>query len=206
VSVGGTPVAEEDPLTVTEIRFYYELVSEINIDHDDSEFNIISRGMSMTIDSSGDLELKARDEDLSLYANDDVRFTTNWDNNGTEYSWRMSESGKFELPGDGYIENPKNSSGDGNGYDTIKIVPDSNLIEQQYHEDQYLIIEYHKGEFHMIPRTFDTWDDALRYGTHHKVELRDLGKEDEYKIFILKANLLKTVNISNQGSKNKDKY
>jgi hypothetical protein len=97
--------------------------------------------MSMTIDSSGDLELKARDEDLSLYANDDVRFTTNWDNNGTEYSWRMSESGKFELPGDGYIENLKNSSGDGNGYDTIKIVPDSNLIEQQYHEDQYIIID-----------------------------------------------------------------
>jgi hypothetical protein len=141
LNVGGTPVAEEDPLTVTEIRFYYELVSEINIDHDDSEFNIISRGMSMTLDSSGELDLKARDSDLNLYANDDVRFTTNWDSNGTEHSWRMSETGKFELPGAGYIENPINSSGDGNGYDTIKIVPDSDLIEQQYHEDQYIIID-----------------------------------------------------------------
>jgi hypothetical protein len=141
INVGGTPPDGQDPLTVTEIRFYYALVSEINIDHDDSEFNIISRGMSMTIDSSGDLDLKARDEDLHLYANDDVRFTTNWDNNGTEYSWRMSESGKFELPGDGYIENPVNSSGDGSAYDTIKIVPDADLIEQQYHEDQYLIID-----------------------------------------------------------------
>lgn len=141
INVGGTPPEGQDPLTVTEIRFYYELVSEINIDHDDSEFNIISRGMSMTIDSSGELDLKARDQDLHLYANDDVRFTTNWDSNGTEYSWRMSESGKFELPGDGYIENPVNSSGDGSNYDTIKIVPDSGLIEQQYHEDQYLIID-----------------------------------------------------------------
>jgi hypothetical protein len=141
INVGGTPPEGQDPLTVTEIRFYYELVSEINIDYDDSEFNIISRGMSMTIDSSGELDLKARSEDLHLYANDDVRFTANWDNNGTEYSWRMSESGKFELPGDGYIENPKNSSGDGSAYDTIKIVPDADLIEQQYHEDQYLIID-----------------------------------------------------------------
>jgi hypothetical protein len=137
LNVGGTPVAEEDPLTVTEIRFYYELVSEINIDHDDSEFNIISRGMSMTIDSSGDLELYARDEDLHLYANDDVRFTTNWNNNGTEQSWRMSEIGRFELPGDGYIENPINSSGDGNGYDTLKLVPDADREEF----DQYLVID-----------------------------------------------------------------
>ena len=142
LNVGGTPVAEEDPLTVTEIRFYYELVSEINIDHDDSEFNIISRGMSMTIDSSGDLELKARDEDLSLYANDDVRFTTNWDNNGTEHSWRMSEIGQFELPGAGYIENPTNSSGDGGNNDTIKIVPDADLLDNSiFNVDQYVIID-----------------------------------------------------------------
>jgi hypothetical protein len=142
LNVGGTPVAEEDPLTVTEIRFYYGLVSEINIDHDDSEFNIISRGMSMTIDSSGDLELKARDEDLSLYANDDVRFTTNWDNNGTEHSWRMSEIGQFELPGAGYIENPTNSAGDGGNNDTIKIVPDADLLEDSIlNVDQYIIID-----------------------------------------------------------------
>jgi hypothetical protein len=141
LNVGGTPPEGQEPLTVTEIRFYYELVSEINIDHDDSEFNIISRGMSMTIDSSGDLDLKARDSDLHLYANDDVRFTANWDSNGTEHSWRMSDTGKFELPGSGYIENPINSSGDGSGYDTIKIVPDAELINQEYHEDQYLIID-----------------------------------------------------------------
>jgi hypothetical protein len=137
LNVGGTPVAEEDPLTVTEIRFYYELVSRINIDHDDSTFDIVSNGMSMTIDSSGDLELNARDEDIDLRANDDIRFTTNWNSDGTEYEWRMSNNGRFELPGDGYIENPINSSGDGNGYDTIKIVPD---VDRES-SDQYLIID-----------------------------------------------------------------
>jgi hypothetical protein len=142
LNVGGTPPEGQDPLTVTEIRFYYELVSKINIDHDDSTFDIISNGMSMTIDSSGDLELKARDEDLSLYANDDVRFTTNWDNNGTEHSWRMSEIGRFELPGAGYIENPVNSSGDGGNNDTIKIVPDADLLDDSiFNVDQYLIID-----------------------------------------------------------------
>ena len=137
INVGGTPVAEEDPLTVTEIRFYYELVSEINIDHDDSEFNIVSRGMSMTIDSSGDLELTARDEDIDLRAKDDIKFTANWDNNGTQQEWRMDSDGKFQLPGDGYIENVVNGSGDGSGNDTIKIVPDSNREST----DQYLIID-----------------------------------------------------------------
>jgi hypothetical protein len=180
LNVGGTPPDGQDPLTVTEIRFYYELVSEINIDYDDSEFNIISRGMNMTIDSSGDLELKARDEDLHLYANDDVRFTTNWDNNGTEYSWRMSEIGRFELPGDGYIENPENSSSDDGSSDTIKIVPDADLIERQYHEDQYLIIDP-TGPNHIHIRAGGEIDsssaDLILGGERNQVLVSDTNRE-----------------------------
>jgi hypothetical protein len=181
LNVGGTPVAEEDPLTVTEIRFYYELVSEINIDHDDSEFNIISRGMSMTIDSSGDLELKARDEDLSLYANDDVRFTTNWDNNGTEHSWRMSEIGQFELPGAGYIENPTNSSGDGGNNDTIKIVPDADLLDNSiFNVDQYVIIDP-TGPNHIHIRAGGEIDsssaDLILGGERNQVLVSDTNRE-----------------------------
>jgi hypothetical protein len=160
LNVGGTPVAEEDPLTVTEIRFYYELVSEINIDHDDSEFNIISRGMSMTIDSSGDLELNARDEDIDLRANDDIRFTANWINNGTEQSWRMDSEGKFQLPGDGYIENPVNSSSDNGSSDTIKIVPDSELLAASiYNVDQYVVIDP-TGPNHIHVRSGGTIDES----------------------------------------------
>jgi hypothetical protein len=142
INFGGTPPEGQDPLTVTEIRFYYELVSEINIDHDDSEFNIISRGMSMTIESSGDIEINARDEDIDLRANDDIRFTSNWNSNGTERAWRMDSEGRFQLPGDGYIENPTNSSGDGGNNDTIKIVPDGELLEDSiFNVDQYIIID-----------------------------------------------------------------
>jgi hypothetical protein len=181
LNVGGTPVAEEDPLTVTEIRFYYELVSEINIDHDDSEFNIISRGMSMTIDSSGDLELKARDEDLSLYANDDVRFTTNWDNNGTEHSWRMSEIGRFELPGAGYIQNPVNSSGDGGNNDTIKIVPDADLLDDSiFNVDQYIVIDP-TGPNHIHIRAGGEIDsssaDLILGGERNQVLVSDTDRE-----------------------------
>jgi hypothetical protein len=141
IDVGGTPPAGQDPLTITEIRFYYSEASVINIDHDDSEFEIISRGMSMTIDSSGDLDLTARDEDINLNARDDIDFTANWNTDGTAYEWRMTNTGRFELPGAGYISNPDNSSGDGSGNDTLHLVPDSNLINNEYHEDQYLIID-----------------------------------------------------------------
>jgi hypothetical protein len=48
----------------------------------------------------------------------------------------MGSNGKFRLPGDGYIENVVNGSSDGNGGDTLEIVPDSTLGT-----DQYLIIE-----------------------------------------------------------------
>jgi hypothetical protein len=48
----------------------------------------------------------------------------------------MGSNGKFRLPGDGYIENVVNGSSDGNGGDTLKIVPDSTLGT-----DQHLIIE-----------------------------------------------------------------
>lgn len=134
IDVGGTP--SEDPLTVTEIRLYYSQSSKMDIDYDNGSFDIVSNGMSMLIDSSGDLEINARDEDIDIRANDDVRFTANWNNGGTEAQWRMSNTGRFELPGAGYIENPDNSSGDGYGNDTLKLVPDADL-----ESDQYLIID-----------------------------------------------------------------
>jgi hypothetical protein len=139
INVIGTP--SEDPLTVTSIRFYYSQSSKIDIDNDDNTFDIISRNMSINIDSSGDLDLTARDEDINLNARDDIDFTANWDTDGTAYEWRMTNTGRFELPGAGYILNPDNSSGDGSGNDTLHLVPDSNLINNEYHEDQYLIID-----------------------------------------------------------------
>jgi hypothetical protein len=142
INVDGSPFAEQDPLTITEIRFYYSVISKINMDHDDNEFEIISNGMSMTIDSSGDLDLIARDEDVNIFASDDIDFVSNWDNNTPSHEWRMTNTGRFELPGDGYIENVRDSSSDNGSSDTIKIVPDSNLLENNIlNADQYIILD-----------------------------------------------------------------
>jgi hypothetical protein len=89
------------------------------------------------ITSGDDLYLTALLDDVIIRANDDISFTSNYDNNGTEFRWSMDSSGTFNLPGSGYISNPVGSSGDGNSYDTIQIVPDDN----RYGADQYLIID-----------------------------------------------------------------
>jgi hypothetical protein len=160
INVIGTP--SEDPLTVTTIRFYYSQSSKIDIDNDDNTFDIISRNMSINIDSSGDLQLTARDEDINLNARDDIDFTANWDTDGTAYEWRMTNTGRFELPGAGYISNPDNSSGDGSENDTLHLVPDSNLINNEYHEDQYLIIDPTSPN-HIHIRAGGTQDESSAY-------------------------------------------
>jgi hypothetical protein len=127
---GGTPV------TITSLQFRWSDKSGIIIDQDDSQMTIASRNMELDIftTDSNDLRISSSD-DLDLRAEDDITFST--DTDGTERYWSMDSEGKFNLPGQGYIENPVDSSGDGNGYDTIKIVPDDD--REQY--DQYLVID-----------------------------------------------------------------
>jgi hypothetical protein len=122
--------------TVLALRFIQSIGSGIMIDYDDSEMNIIASNMQINLATTGgnDLNITSSD-DLDLEASDDIRFSS--DINGDQKYWSMDSSGQFNLPGDGYISNPSDSSGDGNGYDTIKIVPDDG--REQY--DQYLIID-----------------------------------------------------------------
>jgi hypothetical protein len=136
-TINGAPL---EPTTVTSLEFRYQIRSVIEINEDNEEILIEGNDLAVQIrttenkdiiiDSSDDLELKAKDE-IRLYANTD----------STEQRWSMGSDGRFNLPRQGYISNPVDSSGDGNNYDTIQIVPDGNLIEQQYHEDQYIIID-----------------------------------------------------------------
>jgi hypothetical protein len=51
----------------------------------------------------------------------------------------MNSEGIFHLPGAGYIQNPIDSSGDGYNNDTLKLVPDEDLIWNG--GDQYIIID-----------------------------------------------------------------
>lgn len=52
-------------------------------------------------------------------------------------SYRFNNQGEIELPANGRISSVPNSSGDGNNYSTIEIVPD----QSRYESDQYLIID-----------------------------------------------------------------
>lgn len=90
------------------------------------------------LNAGDDLYLTTVGDDIHVRAGDDIRFTANYGTEeGQEYYWRMDSEGKLQLPGQGYIENPADSSGDGYGYDTIKIVPDAEREEY----DQYLVVD-----------------------------------------------------------------
>jgi hypothetical protein len=111
------------------------------------------KGMIIAAGEESDLYLTAGDDlyiqtlgegdDIHLNAADDIRFTTGNQNIdfATPPYWSMNSEGELHLPGAGYISNPENSSGDGYGNDTLVLVPDGDIIQQQYHQDQYLIID-----------------------------------------------------------------
>jgi hypothetical protein len=121
----------EDP-TVSSIQFQYTPSSKIEIDYDEGDILIDGKGLDVIVRSDDDVYIEAGGDDLFLRASDDIRFTANWDNNEGSYGWRMESNGQFQLPGDGYISNPIDSSGDGSGNDTMRLVPDSNLDSDQY--------------------------------------------------------------------------
>lgn len=117
---------------------------------DDSEntgSSIISlpgdKGMTIQAGEDSDLYLTAGDDifiqtlgtgdDIHLNAADDIRFSSG-EENETTYFWRMDSEGNFQLPGDGYISNPIDSSGDPSTpyVDTIHLVPDGSLDSDQY--------------------------------------------------------------------------
>jgi hypothetical protein len=112
---GGNPPF---PTTVTSLEFKHQTESRIEIDDDDEE--ILIQGIGL---------------DVNLESTEGITFRSNLNSN-TEYTWAMGSNGEFRLPGDGYIQNVANGSGDGSGNDTIKIVPDSSLDN-----DQYIIID-----------------------------------------------------------------
>jgi hypothetical protein len=136
------PAGELTP--ITDITFIYAFTSQVRLDYDNNAIDIsgnrmninltTTQGRDISIISSDDATLRASGDDLNLHAGDDIRFISSWDN--ADHSWTMDSEGRLQLPGNGYIENPEDSSGDGYQNDTIKIVPDG-LLES----DQYLIID-----------------------------------------------------------------
>ena len=90
-------------------------------DDDDADINI---------ESADDVFIRAYGDDIGLSAFNEVNISTDDDN----YTWTFTNSGNFDLPGDGYISNPSNSSGDPNTpyVDTLHLVPDGDLDNDRY--------------------------------------------------------------------------
>lgn len=98
--------------------------------NDDQSFEVTSRGTStptksITIDFLGEPFAPGyaiTELGFELYQN---------------ISYKFNNQGSVELPANGLVSNIPNSSGDGNNYSTIEIVPD----QSRYSSDQYLIID-----------------------------------------------------------------
>ncbi len=101
-----------------------------------SSITIEAANSSVNIYADEDVTLRTTDDDIRIWAADDIRFISDYGND--DHSWRFNSEGRFELPGNGYISNPINSSGDPStpSSDTIHIVPDEALGY-----DRYIIID-----------------------------------------------------------------
>jgi hypothetical protein len=125
-------------------------------DSEDTGASIISlpgdKEMRIEAGADSDLYLTAGDDlyietlgegdDIHINAADDIRFSSANDSveNSTIHYWRMDSDGEFHLPGAGYISNPIDSSGDGSGNDTLRLIPDDDVLYNN-NGDQYIIID-----------------------------------------------------------------
>ena len=100
---------------------------QMRIDAGDSSDLYLTAGDDIYIQTTG------TGDDIHINAADDIRFSAG-DETASPSFWRMDSEGLFQLPGDGYISNPIDSSGDINTpfNDTIHLVPDSSIGSDQY--------------------------------------------------------------------------
>ena len=91
-------------------------------------------------------------------------------------SYSFNNQGSIELPANGLISSVPNSSGDGNNYSTLEIVPDQN----RYGSDQYLIIDP-TAPNHIHIRAGGTLDDSnadlIIGGERNHVYVNDSSRE-----------------------------
>ena len=118
-----------------------------NVDEDVSSITLpINKEMTLetTRDDGGDADInivaaddifiEATGDDVNISAFNEVDIATGDDG----YIWTFDDQGNFQLPGNGYISNPIDSSGDPStpNADTMHLVPDGSI-----ESDQYLILD-----------------------------------------------------------------
>jgi hypothetical protein len=145
------PGGQGTTVPITSIVFYYRTQSRINIDVDGGEILLDAQSIDLDLRTSLNLDLRAgQNLNLRGLGQYPVRIYTD----DTTHKWEFDNTGSLTLPregkiygiGDGvgggdrygYISWDGNSSGDGSGYNTMRLVPDLQGLEAA---DQYIILD-----------------------------------------------------------------
>jgi len=143
-------VPPTSPTTITSLVFYYRTQSKIEIDYDGGEILLDGQALSINLKTTDNLDLRAG-QNLNLRALGAYPVRIYTDNN--THMWEFDNTGSLTLPSEGkiygiglgpagdrsgYISWSGNSSGDGLGYNTLRLVPDLQGLEDA---DQYIILD-----------------------------------------------------------------
>ena len=144
-------VPATSPTTITSLTFYYRTQNKINIDYDGGKILLDTQSMDIDIRTTNNLDLRSSQNlnirglgaayPVRIYTNDNTHIWE-FDNTG---SLTLPKEGKLYGIGDGpggdrygYISWAGNTSGDGVGYNTMRLVPDMQGLEDA---DQYIILD-----------------------------------------------------------------
>jgi hypothetical protein len=143
------PGGQGTTVPITSLVFYYRLQSKINMDvTGGGEILLDAQAMDIDLRTTLNLDLRAGENlnlrGLGAYP---VRIYTN----NSTHMWEFDTSGSLTLPSEGkingigapndrygYISWDGNSSGDGSGYNTMRLVPDLQGLEDV---DTYIILD-----------------------------------------------------------------
>jgi hypothetical protein len=181
------PGGQGTTVPITSLVFYYQLQSKINIDSDGGEILVDAQAMDLDLRTTNILDLRAN-QNLNLRGLGAAYPVRIYTNNNTRI-WEFDSTGSLTLPregkiygiGDGvgggdrygYISWDGNSSGDGSGFNTMRLVPDLQGLEDL---DQYIILDPTGGvPGHIHIRAGGTQDNSLAHlflgGEHSHVKI-----------------------------------
>lgn len=160
------------PTTITSLVFYYRTKNSIDIDYANGRLLLKAQSIDINLETSNTLNLQSG-QNLNIRGQGayPVRIYTD----DTTHKWEFDTTGSLTLPregkiygiGDGvaagdrygYISWDGNSSGDGSGFNTMRLVPDLQGLEDL---DQYIIIDPTGGvPGHIHIRAGGTQDNSL---------------------------------------------
>jgi hypothetical protein len=148
-------VPPTNPTAITSLNFFYRTKSSINIDYSGSEILLDAQSMDIDLRTTENLDLRSgQNLNIRSLGSYPVRIYTD----DTTRMWEFDNTGSLTLPKEGkiygigqgsasdrygYISWNGNSSGDGSGYNTMRLVPDQQGLEAA---DQYIILDPTSGE------------------------------------------------------------